>query len=105
MQEAWLLFDVAAIRRAAGNPNGQERLILPQPNRIEHLPDPKTDLHNLLRRASGLGAQRRARLNVRQRAIQVSTFITDFSPLRILPAFSALEADIIQAVEQSGWAA
>src|SRR5947209_4717743 len=34
MQEAWLLFDVAAIRRAAGNPHGQENLILPQLNRI-----------------------------------------------------------------------
>ena len=29
MQEAWLLFDEAAIRRAAGNPNGRERLDLP----------------------------------------------------------------------------
>src|SRR5947207_5493239 len=32
MQEAWLLFDAAAIRRAAGNPNGQENLILPPLN-------------------------------------------------------------------------
>src|SRR5205085_11780027 len=30
MQEAWLLLDATAIRRAAGNPNGQEDLILPQ---------------------------------------------------------------------------
>jgi hypothetical protein len=102
MQEAWLLFDVAAIRRAAGNPNGQENLIPPQLNRIEQLPDPKSDLHNLLRGASGLGARRRARLNVHQRAIQVSGFITDFSPLRALPAFSALEADVIQIIEQFG---
>ena len=104
MQEAWLLFDVAAIRRAAGNPHGQENLTLPQLNRIEHLPDPKSSLHSLLRRASGLGARHRAHLNVNQRAIQVSGFITDFSPLRALSAFSALEADIIQVIEQSGWA-
>ena len=30
MQEAWLLFDEAAIRRASGNPNGQIALALPK---------------------------------------------------------------------------
>src|SRR5579872_4460722 len=30
MQEAWLLIDEQAIRRAAGNPNGKQPLILPE---------------------------------------------------------------------------
>ena len=41
MLEAWLLFDESAIRHAAGNPNGEAPLDLPQQSRVESCPDPK----------------------------------------------------------------
>jgi hypothetical protein len=64
MQEAWLLFDERAIRKASGNPNGQENLQLPPLNRVERLSNPKKILYELLREASGLSGRRRARLQV-----------------------------------------
>ena len=54
MQEAWLLFNEAAIRNAAGNPNGQVMLNLPKLNTVEEIPDPKQILHHQLKAASGL---------------------------------------------------
>src|SRR5262249_34801620 len=39
MQEAWLLFDEPALRRAAGNPNGRMILQLPHLGELEGLPD------------------------------------------------------------------
>ena len=41
MQEAWLLIDEAALRRAAGNPNGTQPLAMPDVQKLEELADPK----------------------------------------------------------------
>lgn len=103
MQEAWLLFDKPALRRAAGNPNGRQALHLPDLSRIENHPDPKTVLRNLLRQASGLKGRRLSRLRVSERVQLVSTFIPDFSPLRVLPAFNSLEAEIEGIVQKQNW--
>ncbi len=103
MQEAWLLFDEAAIRRAAGNQNGQQQLNLPRLSRIEGLPDPKRTLCDLLRVASGLSSRRLTRLRVRTYATQVSAYIEDFSPLRALPSFNSLEAEIEQVISHQDW--
>ena len=106
MQEAWLLFDAAAIRRAAGNPNGRETLGLPELRRVENLPDPKTELYNLIRTASGLTGHRLRRLKVQalsSRASQVSGYIEDFSPLRALSAFRQLETQLRAVVSEQGW--
>lgn len=103
MHEAWLLFDEAAIRRAAGNPNGRQQLNLPSPNRIESLADPKGTLYDSLRRASGLSGRRLAHLPVRIFATQVSAYIEDFSLLRALPSFNSLEAEIEQVISQQDW--
>lgn len=103
MQEAWLLFDEAAIRRAAGNPNGRQVLHLPELDQVESIPDPKIELYNLLRRASGLKGRRLSRLVPSRRATQVSAFIEDFNPLRALPAFNSLEAELEQIVRERGW--
>jgi hypothetical protein len=94
MQEAWLLFDESAIRKASGNPNGQETLCLPHLNKIERLPNPKRILYDLLRKASGLSGRRLSRLQVNSYAPRVSEFINSFAPLRALSAFNALESDI-----------
>jgi len=103
MQEAWLLFDEPAIRTAAGNPNGRDRLDLPRLQHLEGLPDPKEVLYELLRTASGLSKHRRKKLPVSQLAQRVSDFIDDFAPLRTLPAFTALEDEIRETVEIHGW--
>jgi hypothetical protein len=103
MQEAWLLFDEAALRRAAGNPNGRQPLQLPPTARLEQLPNPKNDLHELLREASGLHGSRRKKFRVDVGARRVAEFINDFAPLRALSAFTALEADIENMIKAQGW--
>ncbi len=94
MQEAWLLFDEAAIRHAAGNRSGRQPVNLPPLRQIERLPDPKSILHAALRQASGLHGRRLKRFPVRQRARRVAELVDDFSPLRALSAFNALESDL-----------
>lgn len=101
MQEAWLLFDEVAIRYAANNRFGKAPLLLPALNGIESLVDPKQDLYELLRKASGLGNHRLRRFSESRAAQRVSDLIDDFSPLRIVPAFAALEADIVQVIAEA----
>lgn len=100
MQEAWLLFDESAIRRAAGNPRGNIRLNLPGLSSIERIANPKNLLHGLLKNASELHGRHLRRLNFSHSASQVSQNIDDFSPLRRLSAFQLLENDIQQVVNQ-----
>lgn len=92
MTEAWLLFDEAAIRRAAGNPNGH--VLLQLPTNTEGLPDPKATLRSLLTTASELPRRRLKRFPVAQRVHRVAQLIQDYSPLRALPAFNAFEAEL-----------
>ncbi len=104
MQEAWLLFDETAIRKAAGNPNGAQPLDLPETKTVESLPDPKRILHDLLRSASGHASKRRLkRLPISRFAFQVTEYTTTFAPLRSLPAFSALEKDLLKIITMRGW--
>lgn len=103
MHEAWLLSDEAAIRRAAGNPNGTQLLQLPRIKTIEGLPDPKALLYDLLRQASGLHGRRLKSFRVSKHAADVSSFITNFSPLRVLSGFQLLEADVRVVVRSNGW--
>jgi len=97
MTEAWLLTSETAIRAAASNPNGADELQLPAIRRIEQIPDPKQMLHEVLARASGLGARRRSKLPVEQQVHRITSYIDDFSALDELEAFRALQRDI-QAV-------
>lgn len=102
MQEAWLLFDESAIRKASGNPRGTIPLDIPLLSCLEQEPDPKSLLHRLLRESSGLSARRKKHLDVAVRVHRVPVFIADFSPLRALNAFGALEADIRIALSKIG---
>jgi hypothetical protein len=88
MQEAWLLIDEGAIRFAAGNPNSRHTLNLPA-------------LKNLLH-ASGLSGRRLKDFRPHAAAHRVAEFIEDFSPLRQLSAFAALEADIQLTLNERG---
>ncbi len=103
MQEAWLLFDEKAIRHAAGNLYGRQSLYLPPIITLEQLPDPKSILHELLRNASGLKGRRRNRIPTHRHTRRVAEFIDDFSALRVLSAFKALESDIQQTIEAQEW--
>lgn len=104
MQEAWLLFDEAAIKYAAGNGAFRDSLKLPPFRDLEDLPDPKSVLHDCLRRASGQRGRRLRTFPVGQRARRIAELIDDFSVLRVLPAFAALERDVQTVVLQSRWA-
>ena len=87
MMEAWLLCSPAAIRSAAGNPNGTAQLGIPDLRDVENLPDPKRLLHDLLREASELRAGRRRKSNVDKAIHRLADLIDDFSPLAQVPAF------------------
>lgn len=94
MTEAWLLFNEQAIRTAAGNPSGKQRLQLPAFRMVETLPNPKRELQQLLREASGLTGRRLQGFKV-SRAVQiVANNIDDFAPLRNLSAFASFEESI-----------
>jgi len=94
MQEAWLLFDESAVRRASGNPHGSVRVNLPSLRNTENLPNPKKILHQALKAASEKTGRRLKQFPVHHSASQVSQYIEDFSSLRNLSAFQKLETDI-----------
>lgn len=100
MTEAWLLFDEAAIRRAANNPNGADEVKIPNLSRLELLVDPKQTLFDLLRSASGLGARRLRSFNEGRARARISDLIDDFSALRALGSFSDFEQKTYEAVSR-----
>jgi hypothetical protein len=102
-QEAWLLLNEAAIRTAAGNPNGREPLDLPVPNRLEELVDPKRRLHEILRAGSGLGPRRRSSLRLGPAVHRIAELVEDFSPLRLLAAFQVFEDELANVLTDCGW--
>ncbi|MEI7732902.1 MAG: hypothetical protein WCO56_25245 [Verrucomicrobiota bacterium] len=103
MTEAWLLFDELAIRRAAGNPAGGIELSLPTLSVIESLPDPKQDLHNLLKSATELSPRRLKKFSAVRSCYRLAELIEDFSPLRRLSAFASLETELRDTVRKAGW--
>ena len=103
MQEAWLLFDKAALFHAAENPNGKHKLQMPTLARLEDLPDPKQILEQLLIEACGLPTRRVGKGDIKRWAHRLPGLIDDFAPLRALSAFRILEADLIQIIHQQGW--
>jgi hypothetical protein len=104
MTETWLLIDEAAIRRAAGNANGQKPLDFPHPSLLEQHSNPKGLLYDLLKDASERKGRRLSNFPVGQSALLVAEYIDDFSPLRNLPAFMSLEADLKEIVAMNKWA-
>ena len=102
MLEAWLCFDEAAIRKAAGNPNGKQRLGLPDGKHVEARPDPKSDLKKALLAASELRGRRLKKFNTTTAFWRIVDYIEDFSPLRKLPAYMKFEA-AVERMKNSGW--
>jgi hypothetical protein len=71
---------------------------------MEQMNDPKPKLHELLREASELKGRRRRNLRVSKCARLVTEYIDDFSLLRTLPAFRALETDLEDTITRNRWA-
>jgi hypothetical protein len=102
MMEAWLLFDIAAIRHAADNPNSRIRLTLPRVRDLEQVVDPKKQLNDLLCIASEKSGRRLGQFkrDLASRVYLVAEIIRDFSPLRDLQAFSKFEAETLEALSR-----
>ncbi len=103
MMEAWLLIDDGAIRKAANNPNGSVELNLPKLSDIERIPDPKDRLHSLILQATELSARRKRRFDVHSAVQRIPEYVGDFSTLRHLSAFSALEKELMEIIRQQAW--
>ena len=101
MTEAWLLIDRAAICHAADNPHSKADVSLPPLRRLEDQADPKTLLHELLAEASELTGRRAKafRGDLTRRRCIVPEYISDFTPLRQLPAFRAFEEETRRTIE------
>jgi hypothetical protein len=91
--EAWLLFDDAAIRTAAANPNGKLKLKLVTRD-YDRVADPKLMLNDALDAASGLTGRKLANFKRDRRPIWVADCVSNFAPLRTLEAFATLESEI-----------
>ncbi len=100
MQEAWLLIEEPALRRAAGNPHGKAKLSLPKLQAIEKIPDPKELLHDQLRIASELTGRRLRRFSAHEHAFRVAELVENWEPLRKLPAFAAFEQELDDVLEK-----
>lgn len=100
MSESWLLIDEQAIRSAASNPNGKVPLDLPSSKRLEDVANPKSMLFEKLRLASELPPNRLRKFKPEQCRHRVAELISDFSPLRNIPAFNQFENDLNRCVAQ-----
>jgi hypothetical protein len=105
MIEAWLLFNEHAIRSAASNRTGNVKLALPSARQVESVSDPKVVLFDALRAACELTGRRLRKFNVQQARSRVSTHVSDFAPLRVVPAFAHFEQRFKLEIErlQRAW--
>lgn len=103
MTEAWLLIDEAALRTAAGNPQGRCHLDMPKLRNVESIADPKTLLHKLIEEASELTGRRLKKLDTAGSVMRLAELIDDFSPLCQLSAFQEMEAEFLQVKAERGW--
>jgi hypothetical protein len=94
MTEAWLLIDEMAIKKAAGNPTFKERLNLPKRRALENIPNPKSTLTDLIKKASNLHGRRLKKLNLGHCIQLIPRYIEDFTPLSGLPSYKFLLGQI-----------
>jgi hypothetical protein len=94
MTEAWLLVSEIALRSAAGNPQGRERLNLPSLGKLESVPDAKELLENLLTEASGLSGRKRKKFSFPAARARIPDFLGDWETLLRLPSASQLDDEI-----------
>jgi len=98
MSEAWILFDGSAIARAAGSPSSQVQV--PKMDRIESIANPKRRLDQLLLKAAGSPEGRKGKnfnSSISQRRVSVAQYISDYSPLKHLPAFRRFQRSLAES--------
>ncbi|WP_426103776.1 hypothetical protein [Massilia sp. TSP1-1-2] len=98
MTEAWLLSDEIAIRAVAENKYGHVRLDLPPKREWETVINPKQVLFDALVLASGKTRRAQARFSLPKARAMVAAWTTDFSPLRGLASFDALETSLLNVL-------
>ena len=89
------------IRASANNRHGKVPLQIPPIHSLESLSDPKGVLHDLLLQASELTGRRRKAFNPYKKVHAITHEVEDFSPLRQLASFQALESDLRDWLQ--GW--
>jgi len=104
MTESWLLCSEAAIRCAAGRPNGLEDLAVPALRSIETIGDPKIRFEDLLCAASEHRGRKleQFRRDLPSLKYRVAELVDDFEPLLQLPAFRAFYDELAASLEASG---
>lgn len=106
MTEAWFMFSVQAIRRAADNPSSRVDIRLPSASEIQRRASPKDILIKALIAASELSGRRLNNFSsgIGRRKALVAAHIEDYSPLRSYPAFVDFERELIDVLRANGWA-
>ena len=97
MTEAWILFDGTAVAKAAGSPSSH--VPVPAIGDIEGIRNPKERLEELLFRAAGSPTGRRGRnfkRSIVDRRVSVAEYISDYAPLRHLPAFRRFQESLAE---------
>ena len=97
--ENWLLFDIEALKKAAGNRNFRGVIDIPSLKNLEGINQPKEKLHNLLREISGLKGRNLDKFNVHQAVHLVADYIEDFGKLSNLESYNAFEADLKRVMQ------
>ena len=95
MSEAWILFDGTAVAKAAGSPGS--RVPVPAIAEIEGISNPKERLDQLLFRAAGSPTGRHGqnfKRSIVDRRVSVAEYISDYAPLRHLPAFRRFQRSL-----------
>lgn len=100
--EAWLLVDEAAIRHVVGRPSGRTPISLPRLAAIERAASPKEILQTACLTASETAGRRRAReqRDFPRRRLTLLERLDIDGPVRRLPSWQQLEADIEAAVDR-----
>jgi len=94
MTEAWLMVSEIALRSAAGNPQGRNRLDLPSLGKLESVPDPKGLLENLLTEASGHSGRKRKKFSFPAARARIPDFLENWETLLRLPSARQLDEEI-----------
>ena len=98
-----MLFDGAAVAKAAGSP--ASRVPVPAVGDIEGISNPKERLDDLLFRAAGSPTGRRGRnfkRSIVDRRVSVAEYISDYDPLRRLPAFRRFQESLAEQYPYTG---
>ena len=95
MTEAWLFSDEQAIRFAAGNAAGHQKLNLPRRDKWEDLPDPEAVLLDALRVASGRTGRALDKFNPQKARHLITPRSESFELLRGISAFDQFEEDLV----------